>query len=371
MATHTRTRERSFTAENSGDALARIPLRALAAIAARAARRVQPILALGRVPDIESVLIRDRAIECAEMLALGEPLHPRFAVESVDALPGQGFALGDDTYKRAYADNAIYYAACMAASAAHALPEAPSSADCRKKALGYARQVVQEALRASHGEVRGPIERDFIQLSELLSGQKSEEAPGVGEGIDPSEAGPLGALFPSGEPYWYSDGFETLAAVRGREGPFKASLKLAQLALRVRSEADSSPPLNTLRHRAPPVDDSEPAERVRDVIGERFVELLGTMARRAAVLEPGLASIRIIGAEGHFAPQFEQGVKELLGLSPRADCYQEFLHRLASEFRDWALTHDRHKAELGIEVSSEGLDIRTPEIHPALAPLES
>jgi AbrB family looped-hinge helix DNA binding protein len=156
-----------------------------------------------------------------------------------------------------------------------------------------------------------------------------------------------------------------------REGPFKASPELARLALRARTAARDRPPLNTLRHRAPPADDSEPAERVLDVIGERFVELLGTVARRTAVLEPGSTSIKIIGTEGHFVPQVEQGVRELLGLSPRAASYRGFLDRLASEFRDWALAHDRHKIELGIEVSGDGVEIRTPEIKPALEPLGS
>ena len=185
--------------------LAELPMRGAVAFAARCALRVQP-----HFNPPEDLPDRDQAFV---VLAEAIRIASAFAQGSIGPFPHADrtarlvYNLGEFTFQYSQlAPYAAYHAAQAVVEATRAGEHAndASATEVVAAAYGASRvaltggtgvrpndqtlQVVIRALRA-----------DMNQLRELNLGQFRE----LGEPIDPSETGPLGPLWPEGEPVWF------------------------------------------------------------------------------------------------------------------------------------------------------------------------
>ncbi len=173
--------------------LSRLTLRAIVAYAARCARRVQPLFTTDNAEHIEDV---DRAIRVAEAFARGvtAPLtasagHNARNVADVYAVregrPAREFREADPAYA---AGDAAY----AAAAAANGTRDAAANA-----ARDAARSTAYSVDDARTIDVCIRRDYDFLAIH-------YPRTEGIhGEPIDPSENGPLGTLWPEGEPKWF------------------------------------------------------------------------------------------------------------------------------------------------------------------------
>jgi mannitol/fructose-specific phosphotransferase system IIA component (Ntr-type) len=179
----------------SQDELKQLPLRALVALAARCARRVQPFFTL---PDDHPekqryVAAVERAIRTAEEFARGIPVAAPDAARAASNY--RGFA--------ATAASAAAWAAEVAskASDAEAASDAVQAVGCASGAAWDAARAVWDAARAAGNATdayhawftaAAASRSDLSQLRGLGLGRFSE----LGEPLDPSADGPLGPLWP-------------------------------------------------------------------------------------------------------------------------------------------------------------------------------
>jgi hypothetical protein len=183
------------SAELPPEHLARLPLRAIIALLARNARRVQPLFARGPAEDAdpENLQAIEEAIRSAEDFANGAA---RVADDGTAA-----FAVAMQCSDQ---NSPVAFAAALAAcSADHAagigvFPEAEGEALATAvEALGYFTDALPEGIDC------GPAWADFTAL--LARGEPS--FPELGTPIDPSDTGVLGPLWPSAQaPDWYRPG---------------------------------------------------------------------------------------------------------------------------------------------------------------------
>jgi|SRR5579871_2563856 len=172
--------------------LRQLPLRALVALAARCARRVQPLFDLpkdqtGRPGHLRVV---DYAIEIAERFAAGdETVSPACAYSAATA------------FQTVYSVTPIASSARLAASSAAAAAYAASTA---YSAEGVAREVAKSALNAVTASCVVPpaleaARVDLRRLNRLHLGT----FPDLGDPVDFSARGTLGPLWPKRMPDWY------------------------------------------------------------------------------------------------------------------------------------------------------------------------
>jgi hypothetical protein len=184
--------------ENLKDQLARLPLRAIVAFAARCASRVRP-LADDLPEDYRAVI--DRAISIAEAVAQGDSTAK--AAETAVAAAKAIKPVKTDRPSALAAETATL-AALVAGSVAlttKGVTEA-GRAETAARIETAARVAAKAALTArAAGDFSGASRVDVERLIALDLG---EPAP-LGSPIDPSESGPLGRLWPGGAPYWYTD----------------------------------------------------------------------------------------------------------------------------------------------------------------------
>jgi len=183
------------------DDLKRMPLGAIVAYAVRCARRVQPLYGcpahVAELPKHEAAI--EWAISLAEKFCLSH--------EVKDAAYGAAYHAMDA------ADSAAAKAAAKAAAAA--VRAAAYAFDLPKSAVYdqplYASRVAAEAVEgakaaaraAGHaaggaGAFEAAAQADFARLLQLKTGSY----PKLGQPIDPTKNGPLGPLWPAGEPDW-------------------------------------------------------------------------------------------------------------------------------------------------------------------------
>jgi hypothetical protein len=168
--------------------LVQLPLRATVAYAARCARRVSPLVERAKMHFTAKIEV-GRAIVVAEGFALGRRATAddiaKAATEAAAAI-----AVADADAACHAACHAAYYAARAAKAAAAA--DAAVTADAAAAAADAA--AVAAAAVAAVDAARA----DFDRLILLHLGPLGE----VGFPIDPSGSGPLGPLWPGGEPVW-------------------------------------------------------------------------------------------------------------------------------------------------------------------------
>ena len=169
------------------DDLKRLPLLAIVAYTVRGAMRVQPLYRLAW--GITDFAKHEAAVEQAISVAVR-------------------FCLGDDV--RAVVDAACNGAFSAAGAASHEAAKAAALAASRAAANAAIKSVGRLTNRAAinadavcvadaQGE-RG-VRTDYDRLLELNLG----DYPDLGDPIDPTETGPLGALWPEGAPEWFTD----------------------------------------------------------------------------------------------------------------------------------------------------------------------
>ena len=176
--------------------LGRLPPHAIAAYAARCAKRVQPLFRRAGVsPEVAASL--ERAIGAAERIASGHVL-------SVDDTAAAGEA------EAAAAAAAGVPAACQAARAAAFAARAACAAD---QAPYAAEAFGGDAARAAHAATVAAVDSatasDAAHYADYAARADYERlvllnrgAPPLGQPIHCSEDGPLGPLWPEGKPSW-------------------------------------------------------------------------------------------------------------------------------------------------------------------------
>lgn len=196
--------------------LKKLPLRAIVAFAARCARRVQPLYA--EPADSAEITSVDRFIAIADSVAEGQmsirsPGHDVGAHYSSANSKTAGVAA---VLAARAAENATISAA-YALRAKHAVSPTDRDKDyvlAIETASDVAGDVAAVTVALWESELRGTKLRtgvlaDFQALRSFQLGS----FPELGPPIDPSEAGPLGPLWPDGEPEWYIN-----AKARSAEG---------------------------------------------------------------------------------------------------------------------------------------------------------
>jgi hypothetical protein len=183
-----------------------LPRRWRAAFAVRCARRVQPLYDLP--PDLA---FRQNYFE---MLAFALRTVENFAGGSDGQKPLQSARAAGAGAAGGTAHTVPSYAAKAVASAAFACADA-HDADAAAATAEFA---VDAAVAAAADFVSRPAGEDLSRLQSLLA----EQRPGPDAALDPTEAGPLGPLWPFGVPQWYVEGKKCLDLVLGLPAPFRA-----------------------------------------------------------------------------------------------------------------------------------------------------
>ncbi len=195
--------------------LKRLPLRAIVALAARCARRVRRLYSMPEnmphAAKYQSAL--DRAIEVAEMVA-ASAVVPGTAVATAArdarvAANGGTTAAGAAATSASSAARAAEGATKAATAAAGAAPTTATAAEAAEAAsssaeAGRAAEATAAAAEIAYlyavdaAGVAAAAEADYVKLLRLNLGKY----PDLGDPVDPSESGPLGPLWPDGEPEW-------------------------------------------------------------------------------------------------------------------------------------------------------------------------
>ena len=204
--------------EDIQERLAQLPRRAVVAFAARCTRRVQPLTHFLPQQDRDAI---DRAIASAEAFAKGIAADwaahraaadaRAAAVAVVAAAADAARATAADATRAAAVADAVADDAAWADAVADARADAAADADAAwadadaRAAVAWATDAVawaaDAAASAARAATRAATSRDLERLIALNLGQ-----PGtLGAPIDPSEAGPLGPLWPHGVPEWYTE----------------------------------------------------------------------------------------------------------------------------------------------------------------------
>lgn len=197
------------------DDLRKLPPRAVMAFAARCCRRIQPLyeLPLGQPSDAsleaplraaETFAKGDGALTAAEASRLAAALQhaanaAHYAAHAWSCIePWQNRQRNDAAANAAAAyaeEEAKGYRqrACEEARAAALAMAAAENADVAALAAQIARTTTHVTATHVVAKTRPAVAADFLHLQEM---------PGAEGAFDPSESGPLGPLWPAGEPSW-------------------------------------------------------------------------------------------------------------------------------------------------------------------------
>jgi hypothetical protein len=183
--------------EDMRERLAQLPHHAGVAFAARCARRVQPLTHARPQQGRDAI---DRAIASAEACAKGTA-----AAAADDAAARADATRADAARADAEADAAA--GAAVAARAGVAAAWADAADEARADAAGAAAAWAADAARVAGADAAGDAAAWAAAASDIdrLIALKRSEPDTLGAPIDPSEAGPLGPLWPHGVPQWYTE----------------------------------------------------------------------------------------------------------------------------------------------------------------------
>jgi len=191
-----------------------LPPRAVVALAVRCCRRVQPLYDLPHEQHHPASL--ETPLCAAEAFARGDAMADasRLIVALAHAASAAHYAAhawscvepwehhhrddpsanASSSYAREEARDHRRRAADEAVAAEQAVTEPGVGGDLAALTAQIARTVTHVTATHVAIKVRPAVASDFEKLRELN--------PGLGDPLDPSEAGPLGALWPAGEPAW-------------------------------------------------------------------------------------------------------------------------------------------------------------------------
>lgn len=175
----------------SKDDLARLPLRALVALAARTARRVESYARPG------SQAATADALDVAERFARGEALEPASAAQAASRAGASAYEVYADAHRLADATadaNSAFRASAATTAAAQAANAVAAASSGPGAAYGpaVASAASSAARAAAHVDksVTAPVAADYQKLLDLGLGT----FPEMGKPIDPAVNGPLGPL---------------------------------------------------------------------------------------------------------------------------------------------------------------------------------
>jgi hypothetical protein len=168
-----------------------LPFRGIVAYAARCAMRVRPLSALGQQEAVDDAIAVAVAFCRGDAFAAAEAATFAEAADSVAAEEAAFAGAAED--EGAGAARAAAFAAFAAADAF------TDAAAAFAVARAGARAAARAAAFAGAADARA-ADADLGALIGLMLGQPGE----IGDAIDPTENGPLGALWPQGEPPWFS-----------------------------------------------------------------------------------------------------------------------------------------------------------------------
>jgi hypothetical protein len=176
--------------------LDKLPARATAAFAARCARRVQPLFG-SHLPGGEAI---EHAIVVAEQLASGINVKDDDAKAAAKAA---AWAANDAANAAARADcraTTLYAAQAAAYSAVEAADRSPASAaESADEAVTCVSYADEFAGFAPESDTERAMFEDLRRLADLDLGDPQT----LGSEIDATPSGPLGPLWPQGEPEWF------------------------------------------------------------------------------------------------------------------------------------------------------------------------
>lgn len=187
--------------------LASLPRRAVAAFAVRAARRVAPTVADAAEkygPEAwEWLNATDAAIRAAETFA-GGAAASRFTLDVAAELPRAAANALSAAARRLGPSPAVERAELAFAAAAFAADAARAATPARAAQLAK-----QAATSTDAGPY--PVARLLAFDAATLAGMPLGSPDDLGPPVDPSPAGPLGELWPAGEPDGWSEAWAGLA----------------------------------------------------------------------------------------------------------------------------------------------------------------
>ena len=180
--------------------LGEITLRGNVAFAVRCAERMRPCF---KVPaDAERKREKTAAVEAAIRIAnafcRGLPLEPGRAAAAVRPATEVAEETGEDTYWSAYAAVRAVEAVAYAEGVANKQSDRDVT-EVIAAAFGAGRVVAANVDTFGLNQVVAALRADVDNLLRLAGGSPEE----LGPEIDPSESGPLGALWPAGTPLCY------------------------------------------------------------------------------------------------------------------------------------------------------------------------
>lgn len=232
--------------------LKKLPLRAIVALLVRCVRRVRSFFPSGGSQN-EAAL--DAALECAERFASGVPAAPRTPKMAAQTARTAGGVHAETHFATPIA-RTIAKAAATAAEIASATDFTffASLADKYNDATKSAAVCLDDIELIFEGlgdpELRTATELDYKRLLELTERGHLE----LGLPIDLHEAGPLGPLWPDGEPEWYT------------KAKLEAEARVAREAQA--NDIDQEPPT------IPPLDFLlDPGDATPEEIGTLFAEI--------------------------------------------------------------------------------------------------
>jgi hypothetical protein len=176
--------------------LSKLPARATAAFAARCARRVRPLFG-SHLPGGEAI---EHAIVVAEQIASGVTVKDADAKAAAKAA---AWAANDAANASAAADcpfTAVYAAKAAAYSAVEAADRSPAGAAvAADEAVTY----ISYAEESAGFEPRIDTDRAMVEDLRRLAALDLGEPQTLRREIDAAPTGPLGPLWPEGEPEWF------------------------------------------------------------------------------------------------------------------------------------------------------------------------
>lgn len=194
----------------TADELKTLPLRAMVAYAVRSARRVQPLYGLAKeIPHHEKHMAAiEIALTLSEQFCRGEPIAVAYAARAAyAAADAAGYAAraAQTIVAAAKAAYAADDAARTVYAAAYFSDQRRSSVHAIRVAAAYATATAaagRVACVAANAvdDARLAARADY----ECLRALHPEPTPCLGTPLDPADRGPLGALWPSGPPEWFT-----------------------------------------------------------------------------------------------------------------------------------------------------------------------
>lgn len=140
-----------------------------------------------------------------------------------------------------------------------------------------------------------------------------------------------------------------------------------------RDPVDVAPQLHFTSRRHALLDAERTHEIVREAIGERVLDTVGTLARRYATRNPRQRYLMVVTPNLTFIPDVVRGLVQDLGLVDQRPTSARALRGLAEDLRSWAADEPTASNYFGIYVDQATNEVRArcPNLAPQVEPLTS